>query len=178
MPNDPTSSPADTLRTLALGGGCHWCTEAVFQALRGVVKVDQGWIATPVLPGESEGVVVHYDAGLVGERELIEIHLHTHASGSDHSMRHRYRSALYSRSTAHARHLEALLRELGATFPHPRVTRVLPFGSFRESREAIRNYYRTDPDRPFCRCYIEPKLEMLRQRFGSRVKPDYEDRSA
>lgn len=154
---------------LALGGGCHWCTEAVFQVVKGVIRVEQGWISTPELPGESEGVIIHFDPGVVGEAELVEVHLHTHASLSDHSMRDRYRSAVYAGDDDQADRLRGILEELGAGLPRPPVTRVLPFGSFRESREAIRDYYRRDPSRPFCRTYIEPKLERMRRDFAELV---------
>lgn len=154
------------LHHLALGGGCHWCTEAVFQVLKGVRRVDQGWINTPTEEGASEGVVVHFDPHVITLRDLVRVHLHTHASSADHSFRHRYRSALYAPSEDEAREYAAILAELAAAMPEPAVTRVLPFGSFRFSREEIRDYYRTDPQRPFCTTYIEPKLALLRERFA------------
>ena len=86
----------DVLKKIALGGGCHWCTEAVFQSLKGVVSVEQGYIASLVKHSAfSEGVIVHFNANIISLKTLIEIHLYTHKSTSNHSMREKYRSAIY-----------------------------------------------------------------------------------
>ena len=77
---------------IALGGGCHWCTEAIFQSLIGVIKVEQGYVSST---GEnsifSEAVIIHFNAAKISLSNLIEIHLHTHNSISHHSMRDKYR---------------------------------------------------------------------------------------
>ena len=85
------------MHRIGFGGGCHWCTEAVFESIKGVQKVEQGFI-TP--EGEedsfSEAVIVHYDPSQIALKDLIEIHLWTHKSTSEHSMRGKYRSAVYA----------------------------------------------------------------------------------
>ncbi|MDP5100273.1 MAG: peptide-methionine (S)-S-oxide reductase, partial [Nonlabens sp.] len=80
---------------LGLGGGCHWCTEAVMQVVPGIIQVDQGYIAS-VTPHErfSEAVLVTYNDAVDLEL-LIDIHLETHASTVNHSRRNYYRSAIY-----------------------------------------------------------------------------------
>ena len=151
---------------IAFGGGCHWCTEAVFQSLRGVSEVKQGWIASG--GGDeafSEGVIVRYDPVEIRLIDLIEVHLHTHRSQSSHSMRDRYRSAIYAMDDSQVPEIEGMLALLGESFPRPLVTRVLPFRAFRPSREEITNYYQKNPEKPFCETYIEPKLRLLRDRF-------------
>lgn len=85
------------MRKVGFGGGCHWCTEAVFQSLVGVIKVEQGFIAPlEVRNAFSEAVVVHFNQDEIGLKNLIEIHLRTHNSTSAHSMRDKYRSAIYA----------------------------------------------------------------------------------
>src|SRR3954451_12716902 len=85
-----------TYNKIGFGGGCHWCTEAVFLSLKGVEQVEQGWIASqPPYDAFSEAVVVTYDPLVITLTDLITIHLHTHASTSNHSMRQKYRSAVY-----------------------------------------------------------------------------------
>ena len=86
----------DKISKVGFGGGCHWCTEAVFQQIRGVSKVDQGWIAS-VVPHDtfSEAVIVHFDPRIIKLDQLIEIHLKTHSCTSSHPMRSKYRSAVY-----------------------------------------------------------------------------------
>ncbi|MEL6919372.1 MAG: peptide-methionine (S)-S-oxide reductase, partial [Bacteroidota bacterium] len=72
-------------KKIAFGGGCHWCTEAVFQSLRGVTLVEQGFVAST---GEhktfSEAVIVHYDDKAISKEDLIAVHLHTHKSTAAH----------------------------------------------------------------------------------------------
>ena len=148
--------------TVGFGGGCHWCTEAVFQTVPGVLKVDQGWIAS-VTPNEteSEAVIVHFDPSKTPLLELVRIHLHTHSSTSPHAMRHKYRSAIYSFDANQAGQTQAAFAELQAEFDEPLVTRVMPFVSFRASDKRYHDYYRSNPERPFCQVYIAPKLRRV-----------------
>lgn len=154
-------------KQIGLGGGCHWCTEAVFASLVGVQKVEQGWIASAV-PNDaySEAVMVTYDPEIITLKDLIEIHLHTHASTSNHSMRHKYRSAVYWFDEEDSVEATVILSELQSSFNKPLIIQVLPFASFKISVPEQLNYYYTNPERPFCKTYINPKLQMLRKRFS------------
>lgn len=155
------------MQKVGFGGGCHWCTEAVFQTLRGVSNVDQGWIAScPPHDAFSEAVVVAFDPAVITLDVLIEVHLRTHASQSDHSFRGKYRSAVYAFDAAQHACAEDVVDSLQAQFEAPLVTRVLPFKAFKPSELRLQNYYQTDPDRPFCQVYIDPKLVLVRQRFA------------
>ena len=82
--------------SIGLGGGCHWCTEAVFLNLKGVVRVEQGWISASGAVEFSEAVLVHFNPEKISIKDLIAVHLHTHKSTSSHSMRSKYRSAVYT----------------------------------------------------------------------------------
>ncbi|MEM9997414.1 MAG: peptide-methionine (S)-S-oxide reductase, partial [Bacteroidota bacterium] len=100
--------------TVGFGGGCHWCTEAVFQALNGVDKVEQGWIRSEVPhEAESEAVLVHVRPDAIDLQTLIEVHLLTHASTAPHSMREKYRSAVYTFDAGQAAASRAALDALG-----------------------------------------------------------------
>lgn len=150
------------LGKIGLGGGCHWCTEAVFQSLRGVHEVRSGWISSEGENStESEGVLVHFDPEQINSGTLIEIHLLTHASTSNHSMRRKYRSAVYVFSERQAEHARSILQALTKRHGKPHITQVLRFTAFRSVSEAYKNYYYTAPDRPFCVNMIEPKLKKL-----------------
>lgn len=159
------SSGVSTIQRIGLGGGCHWCTEGVFVSLRGVIEVEQGWIAAPA-PDDtfSEAVIVHYDPTTITAGQLMGVHLETHASTKDHGLRYRYRSAIYAFSVVDQLRFAKVLQRLSTEFSEPLVTRVLPFGAFRPSPPKYQDYYRTDPERPFCQTYISPKLRRLRQR--------------
>ncbi|WP_341503775.1 peptide-methionine (S)-S-oxide reductase [Gallaecimonas sp. GXIMD4217] len=156
------------LSHVGLGGGCHWCTEAVFQALDGVAEVQQGHAAAAApFDAFSEAVLVHFDERRLPLAVLIEVHLRTHACTSDHGLRQRYRSAIYSVDSGQEERARQLLAALARGFPAPLVTQVLPLVAFRPSPPKYQGYYRQDPDRPFCRSYIEPKLQLLLKAFGA-----------
>ena len=158
---------------IALGGGCHWCTEAVFQSLIGVEKVEQGYVASK---GEnqtfSEAVIVHFNNKITLE-VLIEIHLHTHKSTVAHSMRDKYRSAIYTYSEEQSKEAKNIVDNFQKEFKGEIITQVLPFCEFRASREAIQNYYQKNPKKPFCETFINPKLMLLQEQFSKHTNTEY-----
>ena len=158
---------------IGFGGGCHWCTEAVFSALNGVEKVEQGFIRS-LVPNDSysEAVIVTFDAETIDLAVLIEIHLRTHASTSDHSMRGKYRSAVYTFDDIQLGASENILEQLQNEFDKPIVTAAMPFSQFKVYDERFQNYYDTDPTRPFCTAYIDPKLKLLRERFAQNIRTE------
>jgi len=161
------------LNKIALGGGCHWCTEGVFVSLRGVHEVEQGWVvSTPPDDAFSEAVIVHYDPGEISAEDLIAVHLETHAATGNHGLRHRYRSAVYAFSAEDSALFNELLEQFAGEFSGPLVTRVYPFVAFKPSLPEHRDYYRTDPERPFCVRFIAPKLAALRDKRPELVRPD------
>jgi len=152
---------------IGFGGGCHWCTEAVFQSLKGVTVVEQGFVAsTNADSGFSEAVIVHFNAKCVTLNTLIEIHLLTHKSKSDHSMRGKYRSAIYTFDAPQKKRAEKLMDGFQKEQNYKFITRVLPFQYFEPSREDITNYYYKNPKKPFCETYINPKLNILLEKFS------------
>lgn len=158
---------------IAFGGGCHWCTEAVFQFLKGVVRVDQGYVASvDAHESFSEAVILEFDSNQISLRTLIEIHLHTHKSTSNHSMRKKYRSAVYTFDEDQLKNSKIILKEFQVDFKNELITEVLPFFQFKASRESIQNYYQKNPQKPFCETFINPKLKLLLDRFSSSVKND------
>jgi peptide-methionine (S)-S-oxide reductase len=126
---------------IALGGGCHWCTEAVFQSLLGVIKVEQGYVESIGDNSSfSEAVIVYFNSDEISVKTLIEIHLHTHQSTSNHSMRHKYRSAVYTFSEVQNRkwskslqHFKSFQKEINNTGTY--------ISKFKASRAEITNYY-------------------------------------
>ena len=153
---------------IALGGGCHWCTEAVFQSILGVSKVEQGFVAsTGGNSTFSEAVIVHFNTEDISLKTLIEIHLYTHKSTSNHSMRTKYRSAIYVFSEVQKQQAKQIFESLQNEFKNQLITEILPFESFKASREQIQNYYYSNPEKPFCETFINPKLQVLLKRFSN-----------
>ncbi len=159
---------------IGLGGGCHWCTEAVFSALQGVCKVEQGYIkSTPPADSFSEAVQLTFDTGLIPEIVLIEVHLRTHASTSKHSFRDKYRSAIYVYNDDQRVRVNAALNALQNEFPAELITQVLPFDEFRFSAVRYHRFYEKQVSRQFCTRYIDPKLELLRARYQDILLPGW-----
>lgn len=154
------------------GGGCHWCTEGVFQALRGVAQVDQGFVRSAA-PADtwSEGVIVTFDPSVIPLATLSEVHLRTHSATRARSPRNKYRSAIYIFDESQRPEAEQAIARYAATSGKAVHTLVIPFQDFRASDERYQNYYLTDPSRPFCRRFIDPKLDLIRQHFSDLALP-------
>jgi len=132
-----------TRSQIALGGGCHWCTEAIFEVLKGVHLVEQGWLnseheeaTTP-----SEAVIVHYDEKVIELDILIEVHLLTHNATSNHVFRKKYRSAIYTFSKSQQLEAQKILTEKQALFEKPLITKVYPFHRFKLNEEKFLNLF-------------------------------------
>ncbi|MFK7748959.1 MAG: peptide-methionine (S)-S-oxide reductase [Kordia sp.] len=161
------------IQKVALGGGCHWCTEAVFQSLKGVQHVAQGWVqSTEENDTFSEAVIVQFDTTLIPLKVLVAIHLRTHKSTVQHSMRKKYRSAIYYYDQAQQEILKNILTAAQSEFKEKIITQVLPFIAFKASREAITNYYYSNPKKPFCEQFINPKLKLLLREFTEFANSD------
>lgn len=170
MPVSSIDRPATTseisVREIGFGGSCHWCTEAIFQSVRGVQTVHQGWISSSGADSTlSEAVLVRFDTAIASQHLLIAIHLATHASTSNHSFRTKYRSAIYVFSKHQAEEANESIARLQEEEEKRYITRVLPFVTFKENCEDQLNYYQTRPNAPFCLTNIIPKLTRLHEKF-------------
>lgn len=159
------------LKKIAFGGGCHWCTEAIFQSLKGVEKVLQGFVASEEKSSFSEAVIVYYNKEIIHLKLLIEVHLHTHKSTKNHSMREKYRSAMYCFSNNQKEESFKILKEIQETFNEEIITKILKFKDFKISAEEFQNYYQKNPEKPFCKKYIHPKLKIILNEFSQYSKP-------
>lgn len=154
------------LTKIAFGGGCHWCTEAVFQALIGVEKVEQGWVASTAKNNAfSEAVIVHFNSK-IKVKTLIEIHLLTHKSTNNHAMRKKYRFAIYYFSDSQKKECQKIIDDLQSDFEAKIITQIIPFHQFKPSSLAFQNYYQSNPNKPFCKTYINPKLTLIKKKFS------------
>lgn len=141
------------------------------QELAGVTSAAQGFIASePPQDSYSEAVDVMFDPDVLPLEALLEVHLRTHASQSNHKMRGKYRSAVYVHSEAQGLEVAHALARLQHGFDAPLVTQVLRFVSFKPSDERFQNYAARHRGGPFCARYIDPKLDMLRAQFGAFVR--------
>jgi len=151
-----------TVKKIGFSGTCYWCTEAIFLSLRGIAKVEQGWLSSfAEHDWFSEGIIVTYLPEMISLKNLIAIHLHTHSCTKDHAMRKKYRSAVYAIDPYQITEIKHNLALLQDEFEQPLITRAYAFNQFKLSDESMQNYYYSDPQRPFCENIITPKLKKL-----------------
>ena len=158
------------LQQVGLGGSCHWCTEAIFSSLIGVESVDQGWFKSAEQDSQfSEAIRLRFDPKRISLTDLIAIHIDTHSATSKHSMREKYRSAIYVYSNEQR---DAALRALNlkqTDYADPLITKVVTAGEFKHSPSQYQSYYFSNPNKPFCEVRINPKLARLLARYHDNV---------
>ncbi|WP_159477342.1 peptide-methionine (S)-S-oxide reductase [Dyadobacter sp. 3J3] len=155
---------------IGFGGSCHWCTEAIFQSLKGVERVEQGWIASQKQKSNfSEAVIVHFNPEIISLETLIAVHLHTHSCTSQHSMRSKYRSTIYVFSPEQIKLSQDTIKVLQSEFDNPIITTVEAFYEFKLNQETYLDYYYKNPEKPFCKNIVTPKLRLLLRQFSSAV---------
>jgi peptide-methionine (S)-S-oxide reductase len=187
MNQNKSDTPSGSIEVATLGGGCFWCTEAVFTRLQGVVKVESGYaggsIENPTYEqvstgrtGHAEAVQVTFDPRVVSFMELLEIFFATHdpttlnRQGADVGTQ--YRSAIFYHSNEQRETAEGLIEELNSEkiWRNPVVTQIAPFTAFYRAEDSHMNYYEQHGNQPYCRLVIDPKLEKLRKRFKDHLK--------
>jgi len=169
-----------------LGGGCFWCTEAVFQRVRGVENVLSGYSGgtVPGKPtyreicsgrtGHAEVVRILFDPSVITFRDLLLIFMGTHdpttlnRQGADVGTQ--YRSVIFYHNTQQQEVAVKVLDELQAYFEAPIVTEVSPLINFFEAEEDHQNFYNSHTTQGYCQYVISPKLEKLRAQFASFLK--------
>lgn len=161
------------LTKIAFGGGCHWCTEAVFQSLKGVEIVEQGYVSSVDENSTfSEAVIVHFNTDIISLNILIQLHLHTHKSTSNHSMREKYRSAVYTFTSNQKNNVILILKESQHLFNETIITKVLSFKDFKPSKKQFQEYFYSNPQKPFCEKFINPKLKFILATFSKYIKKE------
>jgi peptide-methionine (S)-S-oxide reductase len=175
------------LETATLGGGCFWCTEAVFLGVDGVDSVESGYCNGPVVnpsyeqvcggdTGHAEVVRVRFDPARIGFRELLEIlfvvHDPTTPNRQGNDVGTQYRSGIYTHSDEQARIAREVIAELQASGTvHGRiVTEVEPEQNYWPAEGYHQNYFALHPGAGYCAFVVAPKVEKFRQTFANRVR--------
>jgi peptide-methionine (S)-S-oxide reductase len=171
------------------GGGCFWCTEAVFQELNGVEKVVSGYsgghVENPTYKqvcdgdtGHAEVIQITYDPAKITFAELLEVHWKTHdpttlnRQGNDSGPQ--YRSAVFyhdEEQRKEAEHYKKKLDESGA-FRKPIVTEITKFTNFYPAEDYHQNYFLDNPEQGYCAGIIRPKVDKFRKAFAEKLKPE------
>ncbi len=169
------------------GNGCFWCTEAIFQQVNGVLKVESGYAGGHVdnptykdictgLTGHAECLNITYDPSKISFDELLEIFWQTHdpttlnRQGNDVGTQ--YRSVIFYRNAeqkALAEKYRESLNKSGA-FDDPIVTTLEPFTTFYKAENYHQNYYNENGSAPYCQFVIRPKMEKFQKAFKNKLK--------
>lgn len=170
-----------------LGGGCFWCTEALFVELKGVDSVVSGYAGGVVpnptyeaictgITGHAEVIQVTFDPKKISYKELLEIFFTTHdpttlnRQGADVGTQ--YRSVVYYHDETQNETAEEVIREFGTkeVWADPIVTEISPLDVFYPAEEYHNDYYAQNGQQPYCQIVITPKIVKLRKEFKKKLK--------
>ncbi len=171
-----------------LGGGCFWCLQPVFEELKGVEKVVVGYagghVPNPTYKqvcrgstGHAEVVQITFDESVLPFKRLLEVFFHVHdpttpnRQGAD--VGSQYRSIILYHDEEQRRVAEEVMARIEASglWAAPLVTELVSFEAFYPAEDGHQGYYRKNPNQPYCRVVIDPKLAKFRRTFSTLCKP-------
>lgn len=173
--------------TATFAGGCFWCTEAVFQRVKGVERVTSGFtggnIKNPPYrevvtgrTGHAEAIKIDFDPNKISYNELLQIFFATHdpttLNRQQNDVGTHYRSAIFYHSEKQKEEAEQVVKNLEEekVFSDPIVTEIKEAGPFYEAEQEHHEYYNQNRNQPYCRVIIDPKVQKLLHRFADKVK--------
>ena len=176
----------ENMEKATFGGGCFWCTEAVFQEVKGVSGVVSGYTGGKApgkptyrevcsgLTGHAEVIQLEYDPAVISYRDLLVIFMTTHdpttlnRQGADVGTQ--YRSVIYYHDESQREIANQVLEELKPYFDDPIVTEVSPLATFYAAEDYHQDYYRNNSSQGYCSFVISPKLQKLREQHRDKLK--------
>jgi peptide-methionine (S)-S-oxide reductase len=178
---------ASTTETVTLGGGCFWCTEAVFEELTGVEKVESGYAGGTVPnpsyeqvcsgnTGHAEVSQITFDPKVISLKRILEVFFTVHdpttlnRQGNDVGTQ--YRSVIFYRTDAQKAVARQVINEIAAAriWDGKIVTELAPFKAFYKAEDYHQEYYRLHGNQPYCEFVIAPKVAKFRKKFHSLLK--------
>jgi peptide-methionine (S)-S-oxide reductase len=183
----PQSPTPKRIEVVTLGGGCFWCTEAIFTQLKGVEKVESGYsggnVENPTYEQVSAGTTAHaeavqitFDPNVISFKEILQIFFSTHdpttlnRQGPDVGTQ--YRSVIFYRDDKQKATAEQVMKEMSEQeiYNAPIVTQLEPFKTFYRAEDYHRDYFKRHPEQAYCRLLIAPKIAKLRELYMSKLK--------
>ncbi len=184
IPPDPTGAP----QTVVLGGGCFWCTEAVFVKLDGVISVVSGYAGGTAetadyqsvcsgMTDHAEVIRVRYDSSRISFGQVLKVffaiaHDPTQLNRQGNDMGRQYRSAIFCGSVNQEQVARAYLQQLeeAKVFDQPIVTTVEPLMEFFEAEAHHQDFVARNPAQPYVAAVAMPKVRKLEKAFGDKLK--------
>jgi peptide-methionine (S)-S-oxide reductase len=170
-------------------GGCFWCTEAVFQNLKGVISVVSGYIGGTVKnpsydqvsmgkTGHAEAIEIEFDSSVISYKELLYVFFYTHnpttinQQGADVGTQ--YRSAIFYMTDEQKDMINLVVQELEneKIFDSEIVTEINPMQEFYSAEKYHQNYFNENQEKTYCQIIIFPKIEKLKSKFSHLLKDD------
>lgn len=180
--------PESSQQTAVLGGGCFWCLEAAYQQVGGVTDVTPGYAGGHVpMPtyervhggdtGHAEVVQVTFDLDTISYADILDIfwgiHNPTTPNRQGNDVGPEYRSMILYSSPEQAEIAEKSRQHAQTLWPDLIVTEIKPLDHFYPAEEYHHNYFQRNPSQAYCQIVINPKLQHLREKFASRLKPEF-----
>jgi peptide-methionine (S)-S-oxide reductase len=176
-----------TLKTITLGGGCFWCTEAVFVRLQGVVDVESGYCNGHVIhptyeqvcsgdSGHVEVVRLTYDSEIIQLNELFEIfftiHDPTTLNRQGNDVGSQYRSGIYTDNQHDLMQAEQFIEQIkqSGVFPSALVTEVKPLSNYSAAESYHQDYFEKNPHQGYCAYVVGPKVAKFQKTFANKLK--------
>jgi peptide-methionine (S)-S-oxide reductase len=183
----PMNEQRNELKTVTLAAGCFWCVEAVFQNLKGVEKVVSGYSGGHVknpsyrevcngTTGHAEAIQLHYNPSEISFEQILDVFWKTHdpttlnRQGPDIGTQ--YRSVIFYHNDEQKRIAEDSKNQMNRSgyFNKPIVTAIEPYKNFFVAEENHQNFYKNNPNQPYCRFRIDPKIDKLQKQFNDLLK--------
>jgi len=180
------SKPAG-MEIATLGGGCFWCTEAVYKELKGVISVTSGYSGGDIVnpsyrevctgsTGHAEVIEIEFDPSVIFFSELLEVFFATHdpttlnRQGGD--LGTQYRSVIFYHNPEQKEAAESVIDRLNQEniFGKPVVTEVTKWKNFFAAEDYHQDYFENNPSQSYCQLVIVPKIEKFRKIFSDRLK--------
>lgn len=181
------SKMSTNMEIATLANGCFWCTEAIFQQLKGVEKVTSGYTGgnfkNPTYKeictgntGHAEGIQIEFDSNIISYQEILDVFFSTHdpttLNRQGYDVGTQYRSAIFYNSEAQKEIAEAFIIALtnARVFDNPIVTEITPLSVFYIAEDYHQNYYNNNKSQGYCQAVINPKLAKFIEKYQSKLK--------
>lgn len=182
MNTSETKSGTNATELATYGGGCFWCVEAVFQRLNGVKSVTSGYAGGKTenptyedictgTTGHAEVIQIEFDPAKLKYEDLLDLFWQAHdpttlnRQGADVGTQ--YRSVIFYHNDAQKLAAEKSKKEAAPQFKDPIVTEIVPLAKFYKAERYHQNYYNNNPNAPYCRVVIRPKLDKLLKKLSA-----------
>ena len=174
---------SENIEQATFGAGCFWCVEAIFERLEGVIDVQAGYTGGDIKypkyedictgnTGHAEVIQIEYNSNIISYEKLMDVFWKSHdpttlnRQGADIGTQ--YRSVLFYHSDKQREIAEKSMKraDLSGMYTNPIITEIIPMGTFYPAEDHHQDYYRLNPNAPYCQVVIKPKLDKFNKQIN------------